>query len=279
MKFIKASFFLFFFIIVTIVNASEIPASAALDAKIKTIRLATTTSTENSGLLDFLLPRFERSTGYKVHVIAVGTGKALRMGKDGDVDVLLVHALKAEKEFIQKAFGVKRYPVMYNDFVILGPVSDPASILDASSLQAAFQNINNQNSLFISRGDDSGTHKKEKNIWASANIRPEGRWYREIGQGMGKAIQMANELNAYTIADRGTWLSYQDKTDLKILYQGDDSLFNPYGIIAVNPTRYADINIKGANALIIWMTSKKGQQLIGQFQIDQQILFTPSANP
>ncbi len=244
-----------------------------------TVRLATTTSTENSGLLNYLLPKFEAATGYSVHVIAVGTGKALRMGKDGDVDVILVHALQAENEFVKNHFGIKRYPVMYNDFVILGPEGDPASIKKAATLQGAFLNIRNNKSIFISRGDDSGTHKKERNIWASANILPEGHWYREIGQGMGKAIQMANELGAYTIADRGTWLSYKDKTDLKVLYQGDDSLFNPYGIIAINPKRYNDINFKGATALIDWMTSESGQHLIGQYKIDEQVLFTPSANP
>ena len=184
------------------------------------IRLATTTSTENSGLLNFILPQFNSTNGYQVHVIAVGTGKALRMGKDGDVDVLLVHALEAEKEFVKNAYGVKRYPVMYNDFVIIGPSNDPASIGNASSIQSAFLNIKKTESVFISRGDNSGTHKKEKNIWASTDVIPKGRWYREIGQGMGKAIQMANELGAYTITDRGTWLSYKDKTDLKALYEG-----------------------------------------------------------
>ncbi len=241
------------------------------------IRLATTTSTENSGLLNFILPEFNSSTGYQVHVIAVGTGKALRMGKDGDVDVLLVHALQSEKDFVKNSYGQKRYSVMYNDFVIVGPASDPASIHSASSIQAAFLNIQKTESVFISRGDDSGTHKKEKNIWASTDVMPKGRWYREIGQGMGKAIQMANELGAYTIADRGTWLSYKDKTDLKVLYEGADSLFNPYGIIAVNPKRYKDVNFKGAAALIGWMTSKQGQQLIGEYKIDGQVLFTPSA--
>lgn len=251
--------------------------SQATENQISTVRLATTTSTENSGLLNHLLPKFEHSSGYHVHVIAVGTGKALRMGKDGDVDVLLVHALDAENEFVKSDFGIKRYPVMYNDFVILGPANDPASIASASSVQNAFLNIRKNQSLFISRGDDSGTHKKEKNIWNSTHTVPDGQWYREIGQGMGKVIQMANELGAYTIADRGTWLSYKDKSDLVILYQGDNRLFNPYGIIAVNPERYSDINIKGAQALIDWMTSKQGQELIGQYKIDQQVLFTPSA--
>ena len=243
----------------------------------KIIRLATTTSTENSGLLHYLLPFFKKESGYTVHVIAVGTGKALRMGQEGDVDVLLVHALEAEQEFVHKGYGVKRYAVMYNDFVIIGSANDPAGIQNSPSVQTAFNNIQANKSLFISRGDDSGTHKKEKKIWAAANISPKGNWYREIGQGMGKAIQMANELEAYTLTDRGTWLSYKDKVDLNVLYQGDKSLFNPYGIIAVNPKRYPDININGANALINWIISKQGQILIGQYKKEGQVLFSPSA--
>lgn len=248
----------------------------ASDITTKNIRLATTTSTDNSGLLNYLFPHFKNDTGYNIHVIAVGTGKAIKMGINGDVDVILVHALEAEQEFVKKGFGVKRYPVMYNDFVIIGASNDPASIKNSTSIQDAFKRIQKSKSLFISRGDDSGTHKKEKKLWASANIQPEGNWYREIGQGMGKAIQIANELDAYTLTDRGTWLSYKDKTYLEILYQGQTLLFNPYGIIAVNPKRYHDINIEGANALINWLTSKKGQNLIGQYKIENQVLFTPS---
>ncbi len=257
---------------------------ASPKVKQSTVRLATTTSTENSGLLNYILPKFEHSTGYHVQVIAVGTGKALRMGKDGDVDVLLVHALDSEKAFVKNEFGLKRHSVMYNDFVLLGPANDPAGIKDKKTLQDAFISISQHLSLFISRGDDSGTHKKEMKLWSEADIKPQGQWYREIGQGMGKAIQMADELGAYTIADRGTWLSYKsklsynNKTDLQVLYQGSDSLFNPYGLIAINPMRYSDINLIGANALIKWMTSKTGQTLIGQYKIDQQVLFTPSAN-
>ncbi|NOQ78125.1 MAG: solute-binding protein [Gammaproteobacteria bacterium] len=267
---------IFLFLNIAAAAQSSSPDSALLKNNI--IRLATTTSTENSGLLQHLLPYFENESGYKVHVIAVGTGKALRMGKEGDVDVLLVHALDAEKQFIKKGYGVKRHAVMYNDFVIIGPAEDPASIGNSSSTQTVFQSIQQKESLFISRGDDSGTHKKEKKIWASADVIPKGRWYREIGQGMGKAIQIADELGAYTLTDRGTWLSYKDKTHLKLLYQGDAFLFNPYGIIAVNPERYNDININGANILINWLTSKQGQQLIGQYKKDGQVLFIPSVD-
>ena len=260
-------------------NTALAEASKVLSSN-KIIRLATTTSTENSGLLAYLLPVFEKQTGYKIQVIAVGTGKALRMGKDGDVDVLLVHALEAEEDFVKKGYGLKRYPVMANDFVVLGDARDPAAISNSNTVQSAFQKIQSTQSLFISRGDDSGTHKKEMIIWHL--VKPswldkalKGSWYREIGQGMGKAIQIANELGAYTLSDRGTWLSYQDKVDLQILYEGDTSLTNPYGIIAVSPERYADINVIGANSLIQWLISKPGQQLIGQYKKHNQVLFLP----
>jgi len=267
----KAKTLFIFFVIIFLSNP--------LLAKDKIIRLATTTSTENSGLLAYLLPVFKKQTGFEVHIIAVGTGKALRMGKDGDVDVLLVHAPEAERIFVGKGYGVKRYPVMANDFVVIGDAKDPALIRNVASIQSAFQNIQSSRALFISRGDDSGTHKKEMSIWQSADllnkISSGERWYREIGQGMGKAIQMANELKAYTLTDRGTWLSFQDKVNLEILYQGDADLHNPYGIIAVSPARYADINIEGADALIQWLISTQGQQLIGQYKKQGQKLFIP----
>ena len=269
-KIIFTSIFLIF-------SISSGHAIATADNSKSPIRLATTTSTENSGLLTYLLTEFTEDTGYKVHVISVGTGKALRLGKDGDVDVVLVHAIAAETEFVNQQYGVKRYPVMYNDFVIIGSKEDPAGIKSSQSIIDAFAKIKARKSLFVSRGDDSGTHKKEQNIWASAKVTPDGKWYREAGQGMGKVIQMANELGAYTLTDRGTWLGYKDKVDMDILYEGDALLFNPYGIIAVNPERYSDINIKGANALIEWLVSKKGQQLIGQYKKFDQVLFTPSA--
>ena len=251
---------------------------AAQADRSKTIRLATTTSTENSGLLRSLLPRFTSDTGYKVHVIAVGTGKALRMGRDGDVDVVLVHAPAAENKFVASGYGKQRHPVMYNDFVILGPANDPAAIASASNAADALRRIANQSAIFVSRGDDSGTHKKERGLWKSAQLKPEGSWYREAGQGMGKVIQIADELRGYTIADRGTWIAYSNKTKLKLLFQGDSVLHNPYGIIAVNPGRYPDLNHTGAEALIKWMTSEAGQRLIGDFKIAEFQLFTPSAH-
>lgn len=242
------------------------------------VRLATTTSTDNSGLLAYLLPEFKKDTGYQVHVIAVGTGKALRLGRDGDVDVVLVHAPGAEHDFVNHNYGAKRHAVMYNDFVIIGSPSDPAGIKSSHSVNEAFSKIKSSQSLFVSRGDDSGTHKKEKKIWKAANINASGSWYREAGQGMGKVIQIANELGAYTLTDRGTWLSYKNKVEMEILFQGDSLLFNPYGIIAVNPHRYSDLNTRGANALIEWMISERGQQLIGEYKKFNQVLFTPSAD-
>jgi tungstate transport system substrate-binding protein len=249
-----------------------------VDSSNDIIRLATTTSTDNSGLLSYLLPAFENKTGYRVHVIAVGTGKALRMGRDGDADVLLVHAPEAEKEFVESGYGENRHYVMYNDFVLVGPASVNAAVQIDNDISKALRQIAESKSTFISRGDNSGTHKKELSLWKAAGIKPEGKWYREVGQGMGKVLQMASELDAYTLTDRGTWLAYMDKSPLKILSQGDPKLFNPYHIIAVNPKRYPDINYQGANALISWITSTSGQSLIGRFSINDTLLFKPSAN-
>lgn len=241
------------------------------------IKLATTTSTQNSGLLERLLPTFEKVSGYDVHVIAVGTGKALRMGADGDVDVVLVHAPAAEDAFINAGHGVKRYPVMYNDFVLVGPKHAPGEIAHADSITSALSAIGEKGLRFVSRGDDSGTHKKEKSLWQAGGIEPYGTWYVSAGQGMGKVLQIANEMQAYTLADRGTWLAYKDKVDLQIVREGDAHLRNPYSIIAVNPLRYPDLNNQGARALIDWMISREGQMRIGAYRLHNQQLFHPSA--
>ena len=246
----------------------------------KLIRLATTTSTENSGLLTYLLPQFEKDSGYKVHVIAVGTGKALRMGRDGDVDVLLVHALKAEEKFVAEGFGDKRFPVMYNDFVIVGPADQVSSFASVGKATDALEKIASSNKRFVSRGDDSGTHKKELSLWKASNSMPgsnKDEWYIQAGQGMGKVLQMAGEMDAFTLTDRGTWLSYMGKLPLKIVFEGDPVLFNPYGIIAVSQKKHPHSNKAGADALIHWMTSEKGQHLIGEFKVAEKVLFTPSA--
>ena len=240
------------------------------------LRLATTTSTENSGLLAELLPRFTEETGIPVHVIAVGTGKALRLGRDGDVDVVLVHAPAAEKAFVEAGYGEQRHPVMHNDFVIVGPADDPAGVGAARDAADALRRIARHGSLFVSRGDNSGTHKKELALWKEAGLKPEGNWYREVGQGMGKVLQMADQLQAYTLTDRGTWLAYTGRLDLKIVHEGDPSLFNPYGIIAVSRERYPDINHAAATRLIEWITDpQRGQKLIGDFRLKGQQLFIP----
>ena len=241
------------------------------------LRLATTTSTANSGLMDFLLARFTAETGLEVHLIAVGTGKALRLGREGDVDIVLVHARQAEDKFVADGYGVERADVMYNDFIIVGPVSDPASVADSNSVDEVFDKIHSSKHPFVSRGDDSGTHKRELILWQSAGKTAGGSWYREVGQGMGKTLQIANEVDGYTMTDRGTWLAYQSKLDITLLFQDDPPLFNPYGIIAVNPARHADVNYSGARKLIQWMVSPAAQKMIGEFKIKGQQLFVPSA--
>lgn len=246
-------------------------------AEEKIIRLATTTSTENSGLLDYLLPEFKRDTGYTVHVIAVGTGKALRMGRDGDVDLVLVHARPAEERFVNDGHGIDRRDVMYNDFVVVGPAADPAGIRGAKNIEDALRRIADGRHLFMSRGDDSGTHKKERRLWEAAEITPDGRWYREAGQGMGKVLQMSSELDAYTLSDRGTWLAMKDKLALELLFEGDEPLHNPYGIITINPARHPHADAAGARTLVEWITSAKGQQLIDDYRVNGQRLFIPNA--
>ncbi len=242
------------------------------------VRLATTTSTDNSGLLRDLLPRFERASGYRVHVIAVGTGKALRMGEAGDVDVVLVHARAAEEAFVASGAGEKRHAVMYNDFILVGPGDDPAGAGKARTIGEALRRIATTHALFISRGDDSGTHKKELALWRAAAITPRGDWYREVGQGMGKVLQIAGELNAYTLTDRGTWLAYRGKLPLSLVFEGGAGLRNPYGIIPVDPRRFPDSNHAGAMALVEWLTSPTGQQAIDRFRVDGLRLFTPNAD-
>jgi tungstate transport system substrate-binding protein len=243
----------------------------------RVLRLATTTSTENSGLLAVLLPPFEKSTNVKVHVIAVGTGKALRLAREGDVDVVLVHARQAEDKLVNDGFGVNRRDVMYNDFVIVGPADDPAGIGGMSDAVAALRAIQASGSIFVSRGDDSGTHKKERQLWDAARLTPAGEQYREAGQGMGKVLQMAAELGGYTLTDRGTWLAMRARLPLKLLAAGDARMFNPYGVIAVNPDRYRDINYRDAMGLIAWLTSVEGQKIIADFTINDQPLFIPTA--
>jgi tungstate transport system substrate-binding protein len=239
--------------------------------------LATTTSTENSGLLEYLLPKFQADTDLEVRVIAVGTGKALRMGEEGDVDLVMVHARPAEEKFVAAGFGVKRVKLMYNDFVLVGPESDPAGLNKLTNIEEVMAALATAGTAFLSRGDDSGTHKKELHLWKQAGVTPNKASYRELGQGMGKTLQAANELQAYTMIDRGTWLSYNGKVDLDILFEGVPPLFNQYSVMLVNPQRYPKLNSKGAQKLIDWLVSKKGQSLIGAYEVQGKILFKPNA--
>ena len=241
------------------------------------VRMATTTSTENSGLFSELLPPFEKQSGISLQVIAVGTGKALQMGRDGDVDLVLVHAREAEEKFVSEEHGVNWRAVMYNDFVIAGPGGDPAGAGVAPSAGSGLAKIAAAPALFVSRGDDSGTHRKERQIWADLGMDPSGEWYREAGQGMGKTLQMANELEAYTVVDRGTWLANRERLQLSILVEGDPVLYNPYGIIAVNPAKYPDINYEGAMQVIAWITSVPGQRIIEEYRLHGMPLFRPLA--
>lgn len=241
------------------------------------LKLSTTTSTENSGLLGFLLPEFEAKSGLKVQVIAVGTGKALELAKNGDVDVTLVHARPSEDKFVAEGHGVNRRDVMYNDFILVGPASDPAGIKGLKDVHAALKKLVDAKARFISRGDNSGTDQMEQRYWKEIGAKPGGSAYVSAGLGMGEVLNMAAELNAYTLTDRATYVAYRAKTGLAIVVEGDKRMFNPYGIIAVNPAKYKDINYKGAMQLIEWMTSAEGQQRIAAFKVDGQQLFFPSA--
>ena len=262
-------------LLVTVAILLAWPGGARSAQAAQPLRLATTTSTENSGLLGYLLPTFEKASGMSVQVIAVGTGKALRIARAGDVDVVMVHARAAEKRFVADGYGVDRREFMYNDFVVVGPGGDPAGIAESNGVVDALQRIAASGSRFVSRGDDSGTNKKELALWQMADVEPDRDWYVESGLGMGKVLQMASELDAYTLTDRGTWLAYRGNLQLALLLQGDPPLFNPYGVIAVNPARHPDVNYAGATALIDWLASPQGQKMIARYTVDGQVLFRP----
>ena len=237
------------------------------------LRMSTTTSTENSGLLAVLLPPFEMKYHCKVDVVAVGTGKSLKLGEAGDVDVVFVHARSLEDKFMANGYGADRRDVMYNDFVLLGPKDDPAGAGKAKSAPDAYRAIAAKESSFISRGDESGTHQKEKEIWASAGIVPRGAWYVEAGQGMGEAITMATEKRGYTLSDRGTYIAFRKKTDLVVVRQGDTALWNPYGIIAVNPKKHKHVKYDLAMKFIDFITGPEGQSIIANYKIGGEPLF------
>lgn len=248
----------------------------------KVLTLQSTTSTENSGLLRSILPKFQDKTGIAVRVVAVGTGQALKNARNGDGDVLLVHAKSAEEEFVKKGYGVERFDVMYNDFVLIGPKEDPAKLGEADSLDDALKRIAKSQSIFISRGDDSGTHKAERRYWTSAGLDPtpaSGTWYREAGSGMGATINTAIGMRGYALSDRATWISHQNKAQHEIVFAGNPALFNQYGVIQVNPARHPRINATGAKAFIDWILSKDGQAAIAAFKVNGEQLFYPNAKP
>ena len=244
------------------------------------IRLATTTSTDNSGLLGYLLPAFEKKFAASVQVIAVGTGQALKLGERGDVDVVWVHARAEEDKFVAAEFGINRRDVMYNDFVLVGPKEDPAGIRGIKEVGAAMKRIREKDAKFVSRGDESGTHIMERRLWQDIAMAPGGKNYLSAGQGMGAVLTMAASLGAYTLSDRGTFVAYKSRIALDILVSGDPKLANPYGIIAVNPRRHPEINVAGASALIDWITSAEGGERINAFRVNGEQLFffgVPSA--
>jgi tungstate transport system substrate-binding protein len=244
------------------------------------ITLASTTSTQNSGLFRHILPMFKAYSGIDVRVIAVGTGQAIRLAEKGDADVLLVHHKPSELKFVREGFGVRHKDVMYNDFVIIGPSSDPAGIKGTSDAVQALSKIKKSESLFASRGDDSGTNKKELGLWklASVDVKTEsGSWYRETGSGMGATLNVASGMQAYTLTDRGTWISFKNKKDLVLLTQGDKRLFNPYGVILINKALHSHVKSADGGAFIDWLTSVAGQKAIGSYRLDSKQLFFPNA--
>lgn len=250
-----------------------LPALHAADR----LRLATTTSTHDTGLLDGILPPFEKKYGLKVDVVSVGTGKAIRLAENGDADVILVHAREAEDKFVNEGYGVNRRDVMYNDFLLVGPADGPAGIAGGRDAVAAFRAVAEAKAPFVSRGDDSGTNKKELKLWKEAGIKPEGKWYMEAGQGMGATLNIADEKNAYCLVDRATYTAFGDKVDLKPVCEGDGRLMNRYGIIAVSPTHHPHANYLGAMNLIGWVTSPDVQKMIGGFTRKGKVLFHPDA--
>jgi tungstate transport system substrate-binding protein len=255
-------------LLITLLSISTIHAEESL-------RMATTTSTENTGLLPVLNAPFAAKNHVRVDAIAVGSGKALKLGENGDVDVLLVHAPKAEEKFVADGFGVDRTAVMYNDFVLVGPKSDPEEIKSAPSAEEALKKISQGKTPFISRGDDSGTHKKELELWEKAATKPEGNWYISAGQSQSATLRMADDKQAYALTDRGTFLAYRDKIQLVILFEGGEGLLNPYHVIAVNPKRHAHVKYDLAKKYIDYVAGPEGQAIIGNYKKDGNLLFHP----
>ncbi|MGC2856039.1 extracellular solute-binding protein [Novispirillum sp. DQ9] len=253
-------------------------APAVAKAQERFITVASTTSTEQSGLFKHLLPRFTGETGIAVRVVAVGTGQALKLGENGDADVVLVHDTPSEEKFVAAGFGVDRRPVMYNDFVLVGPASDPAGVKGGKDVAKALAAIAGAKAPFASRGDDSGTDKAEKRLWQDIGVAPAGTgWYRETGSGMGPTLNTAAGMGAYALTDRGTWLNFKNRQDLEIVVEGDRRLANPYGVILVSPARHAHVKEADGRAFIDWLTGPKGQDAIASYTINGEQLFFPDA--
>ncbi len=259
--------------------AASLAAVSTLAAD-KFITVSSTTSTEDSGLFGSILPKFTAKTGIEVRVVALGTGKAIEVAKRGDADVLFVHHRPSEDKFVADGFGVKRHDVMYNDFVVVGPKSDPVGIRGMKSAADAFKKIAAAKAPFASRGDKSGTHMAELAVWKAAGVDvapASGTWYRDTGSGMGPTLNTASGMNAYTVADRGTWISFKNKGELELLVEGDAVLFNPYGVMLVNPVKHPHVKAEMGQAFIDWLVSSEGQKAIADFKIEGQQLFMPNA--
>ena len=259
--------------------SGAIATFAPASAQDRSIVVASTTSTQDSGLFGYLLPIFKAKTGIEVKVIAQGTGQALDTARRGDADVVFVHAKSQEEKFLAEGFGVKRYDVMYNDFVLIGPNSDPAGV-KGRDIEAALKTIKDKAAPFVSRGDKSGTHSAELALWKQAGIditATKGSWYREIGQGMGAALNTAGAMNAYVLSDRGTWISFKNRGDLEIVVEGDKRLFNQYGVMLVNPEKFPSVKKELGRSFVDWLVSPEGQAAIAGYKIDGQQLFFPDA--
>ncbi len=262
--------------------AATLIATGPAGAEARFITVASTTSTQDSGLFEYLLPIFTAKTGIEVRVVAKGTGQAIKLAEAGDADVLFVHHQPSEEKFVADGFGVKRFPVMYNDFLIVGPKADPAGIRGLGDVAVALQKIAAAEAPFASRGDDSGTYKAELALWKAAGIDPKpasGTWYREMGAGMGETLNAAAGMGAYALTDRATWVAFQNKGELEALTEGDKRLFNQYGVILVNPARFPQVKAADGQAFVDWLISPEGQQAIAGFQVQGQQLFFPNYQP
>ena len=256
--------------------------SGAASGESRKITVASTTSTQNSGLFEWLLPQFTAESGIEVQVVAVGTGQAIRIATNGDADLLLVHHEASERKFVADGLGLERHPVMHNDFVLVGPGADPAGIGGMSDIATALRRIGEGEQVFVSRGDDSGTHKKELELWSASGFDPQpasGSWYRESGSGMGATLNTASAMNGYTLSDRASWVSFGNKGDFEILVEGDPRLHNPYAAIVVNPKKHPHVKVKEAQAFVDWLISAQGQAAIAAFRVDGQQLFFPDVLP